>query len=159
MPHRLPAFLRLFSAFVLLLGLGLPAAAQVTIFSPFNLSAAVDQGVRKHADVPYADGQRKKLDVYRPAESDGSAPVVMFIYGGGWRAGDRFEYEFVGRALAAQGFVTVIADYRIFPEVRYPEFLEDNARPSSGSRTISPAMAATPRGSSSPGIRRAPTMP
>lgn len=128
MPHRLSALLRLTSAFFLIVGLSLPAAAQVTIFSPFNLSAAVDQGVRKHADLPYADGQRKKLDVYRPEQSDGPAPVVMFIYGGGWRAGDRFEYEFVGRALAAQGFVAVIADYRTFPEVRYPEFLEDNAQ-------------------------------
>jgi len=128
MPYRLSALLRLLFAFLLLLGSSQPAAAQVTIFSPFNLSAAVDQGVRKHTDLPYADGQRKKLDVYRPEESDGPAPVVMFIYGGGWRAGDRFEYEFVGRALAAQGFVTVIADYRVFPEVRYPEFLEDNAQ-------------------------------
>lgn len=128
MPYRLSAVLRLTFAFLLLFGFSLPAAAQVTIFSPFNLPAAVDQGVRKHTNVPYADGQRKKLDVYRPEESDGPAPVVMFIYGGGWRAGDRFEYEFVGRALAAQGFVTVIADYRIFPEVRYPEFLEDNAQ-------------------------------
>jgi acetyl esterase/lipase len=128
MPHHFTAFLRLPLAFLMLLCCSVPASAQVTIFSPFNLSGAVDQGVRKHTDVPYADGQRKKLDVYRPEESDGAAPVVMFIYGGGWRAGDRFEYEFVGRALAAQGFVTVIADYRIFPEVRYPEFLEDNAQ-------------------------------
>jgi acetyl esterase/lipase len=128
MTFRLSALVRLPVALLLLLGFSLPAAAQVTIFSAFNLPAAVDQGVRKHADVPYADGERKKLDVYRPADADGPAPVVMFIYGGGWRAGDRFEYEFVGRALAAQGFVAVIPDYRKFPEVRYPEFLEDNAQ-------------------------------
>jgi acetyl esterase/lipase len=53
---------------------------------------------------------------------------VMFIYGGSWRAGDKFEYEFAGRALAAAGFVTVIADYRLWPEVKYPDFLEDNAQ-------------------------------
>ena len=45
-----------------------------------------------------------------------------------WKAGDKFEYEFVGRALASQGFVTVIPDYRLYPEVKYPEFLEDGAR-------------------------------
>ena len=62
----------------------------------------MDQGVKKVADIPYADGQRKKLDIYRPEKIDGTAPVVMFIYGGSWRAGDKFEYEFAGRALAAE---------------------------------------------------------
>lgn len=127
MTHHLSALLRLPFA-LLLLTLASPVRAQVTIFSPFNLAAAVDQGVRKTADVPYADGLRKKLDIYEPENRTGPAPVVMFIYGGGWRAGDRYEYEFVGRALAAHGFVVVIPDYRIFPEVRYPEFLEDNAQ-------------------------------
>jgi acetyl esterase/lipase len=105
-----------------------PAQAQVTIFSPFNIAEAMDQDVRKLADIPYADGKRMKLDVYQPAELSGPAPVVMFIYGGAWRAGDKFEYEFAGRAFAAAGYVTVIADYRLFPEVKYPDFLEDNAR-------------------------------
>lgn len=116
-------------ALFLLAAATLPAAAQVTIFSPFNIKEAVDPGVRKHANLPYADGERKKLDIYRPEDtSGGPAPVVMFIYGGGWQAGDRFEYEFVGRALAANGFVAVVPDYRLFPEVKYPEFLEDNAQ-------------------------------
>jgi acetyl esterase/lipase len=126
---RFPALLRIVLAFAMLLGLGLPAAAQVTIFSPFNIAAAMDSGVRKHANIAYADGERKKLDIYRPEDtSGGPAPVVMFIYGGGWRAGDKFEYEFVGRAFAANGFVAVIADYRLWPEAKYPDFLEDNAQ-------------------------------
>src|SRR5690349_4026776 len=81
-----------------------PATAQVTIFSAFNLGPAVDQGVKKEADISYADGDRKKLDVYFPEKMTGPAPVVMFIYGGGWAAGDKFEYEFVGRAFAANGY-------------------------------------------------------
>ena len=105
-----------------------PTQAQVTIFSPFNIADAMDKDVRKLADIPYADGKRMKLDVYQPAELSGPAPVVMFIYGGAWRAGDKFEYEFAGRAFAAAGYVTVIADYRLYPEVKYPGFLEDNAR-------------------------------
>jgi len=113
----------------LLIGLaGVPAYAQVTIFSPFNIAEAMDQGVKKSSNIPYADGQRKKLDIYRPQDAKGSSPVVMFIYGGSWRAGDKFEYEFVGRALAAAGFVTVIADYRLWPEVKYPDFLDDCAQ-------------------------------
>jgi acetyl esterase/lipase len=128
MSRRLSALLRLPCAFLLLFAFSLPAAAQVTVFSPFNLPGTVDENIRKQPDVPYADGERKKLDIYAPKEQDGLAPVVMFIYGGGWRAGAKFEYEFVGRALAAQGFVAVIPDYRIFPEARYPDFLEDNAQ-------------------------------
>ncbi|MBK8083933.1 MAG: alpha/beta hydrolase [Devosia sp.] len=119
---------RLALVLLFVLAAALPSVAQVTIFSPFNVADAMDQGVKKNANVPYADGLRKKLDVYRPLEMAGAAPVVMFIYGGSWRAGDKFEYEFVGRALAAAGFVVVIPDYRLWPEVRYPEFLEDNAQ-------------------------------
>lgn len=120
--------LRFVLALLLVCAAVLPAGAQVTIFSPFNIAEAMDQGVSKTADIAYADGQRKKLDIYQPEKTDGPAPVVMFIYGGSWRAGDKFEYEFAGRALAAAGFVTVIADYRLWPEVKYPDFLEDNAQ-------------------------------
>ena len=123
----LSAVLRLVLALLLLAAAALPAAAQVTIFSPFNVGPAMDGGVRKEADIAYADGNRKKLDIYVPETLDGPAPVVMFIYGGAWRAGDKFEYEFVGRALAASGFIVVIPDYRLYPEVKYPDFLEDNA--------------------------------
>jgi acetyl esterase/lipase len=121
--------LRLAFALLALLATALPAAADnpVTIFSPFNIAEAVDQNVEKIADIPYADGARKKLDMYRPLDPGGLAPVVMFIYGGSWRAGDKFEYEFVGRALAEAGFIAVIADYRLWPEVKYPDFLDDCA--------------------------------
>jgi len=104
-----------------------PAVAQVTIFSPFNISEAMDQGVKKTADIRYREGKRGMLDIYTPEKTDGLAPVVMFIYGGAWAAGDKFEYEFVGRAFAANGYVAVIADYRLYPEVKYPDFLEDCA--------------------------------
>ncbi|HTN61265.1 MAG TPA: alpha/beta hydrolase, partial [Devosia sp.] len=85
-------------------------------------------GTAKVGDgIAYADGSRFKLDVYAPEKRGASAPVVFFIYGGGWNRGERGDYQFVGRALAARGFVAVIADYRLVPEVHYPEFLEDNA--------------------------------
>ena len=53
--------------------------------------------------------------------------MVVFFYGGSWNRGDRAQYRFVGEALAARGIVTVIPDYRLYPEVRYPDFLKDNA--------------------------------
>lgn len=83
-------------------------------------------GVRVERDLAYRDGARGRLDVYRPAAA-GRAPVVVFLYGGGWDSGDKGMYAFVGNALARQGFVAVIPDYRLYPEVRWPTFLEDSA--------------------------------
>ena len=57
----------------------------------------------------------------------GGAPAVVFFYGGSWSSGDRADYRFVGEALAAQGILTMVADYRLSPEVRYPVFLQDSA--------------------------------
>jgi acetyl esterase/lipase len=126
----MPTLRALLLALFALLAVSAPASAQVTIFSPFNLPGTVDTNVAKLGDnIAYADGQRYKLDVYTPQNPiAGGAPVVMFLYGGAWKAGDKFEYEFVGRALASQGFVTVIPDYRLYPEVTYPAFLEDAAK-------------------------------
>lgn len=121
----LPRLAIVISLFILAV---VPAAAQVNIMSPFNLGPAVDGGVKKESGVAYADGDRKKLDIYTPEKMDGPAPVVMFIYGGGWHGGDRADYDFVGRAFAANGYVVVIPDYRVFPEVKYPDFLDDNAQ-------------------------------
>ena len=56
------------------------------------------------------------------------APVVVFFYGGSWNSGSRVDYRFVGEALASRGIVTVVADYRLYPQVRYPLFLQDGAR-------------------------------
>ncbi len=71
---------------------------------------------------------RHKLDVWVPAEPAAAPlPVIVFFYGGGWVAGERGDYGFAGRAFAAQGFVTIIADYRLVPEVRFPAFLQDGA--------------------------------
>lgn len=76
--------------------------------------------------VPYAPGERHSLDVYAPAGA-GPFPVVVFLYGGAWNSGSRAMYRFVGGALANHGLVVVIPDYRLYPAVRYPAFLQDNA--------------------------------
>ena len=85
-------------------------------------------GVRRTADIAYRPGPRGLLDVYRPIHAAPGAPVVVFIYGGGWDSGRRQDYRFVGLSLARRGFVTVIPDYRLYPEVRWPDFLRDNAQ-------------------------------
>ena len=78
--------------------------------------------------IAYGEIPRQRLDIYRPQGADGHAPVVIFFYGGTWREGERKDYRFVGRALASRGIVAVVADYRLYPEVRYPGFVEDTAQ-------------------------------
>jgi acetyl esterase/lipase len=77
-------------------------------------------------DVPFGTDPRQRLDVHAP-KGAAKAPVLVFFYGGSWASGRRQDYRFAGRALAAQGFVTVVPDYRLVPQVRFPAFLEDGA--------------------------------
>ena len=83
--------------------------------------------VRVRHDLVYAPGDRGRLDVYAPKILPPHAPVVVFLFGGSWQSGDKALYRFVGVSLASRGIVTVIPDYRVYPEVRYPQFLRDNA--------------------------------
>ena len=76
--------------------------------------------------VAFGADPRQRLDVHAPRGA-ANAPVLVFFYGGSWSSGRRQDYRFAGRALAAQGFVTVVPDYRLVPQVRFPAFLEDGA--------------------------------
>jgi len=101
--------------------------------SPVGLlnAMAPDDGIVREADIAYGPLARQHLDVYAPApprSAGRSYPVVVFFYGGGWENGDRAIYRFVGQTLAACGVVTVIPDYRVYPEVTFPVFMEDAAR-------------------------------
>ena len=88
----------------------------------------------------FGSDPRQKLDVYAPAgravtANDGGPaigqaayPVLIFFYGGGWNSGSRGDYSFVARAFAARGFVVVVPDYRLVPQVVFPAFVDDAAR-------------------------------
>jgi acetyl esterase/lipase len=84
-------------------------------------------GVTVEGDVPYGPLERHRADIYRSPACTDEGPIVLFIYGGGWESGERSFYGFVGAAFAASGATTVIPDYRVYPEVRYPGFQEDAA--------------------------------
>lgn len=81
------------------------------------------------SDQTFRPGARGKLDVYAPLGTSGASnlPVIVFFYGGSWNSGSKEGYGFVGRALAAGGFVTFVPDYRLTGEAPYPAFLEDGA--------------------------------
>ena len=77
--------------------------------------------------IAYAERSRHRLDVCRPRAA-AAAPVIIFFYGGAWQSGYKELYRYVAKALARRGYVAVVPDYRIYPEVRYPDFLHDGAR-------------------------------
>ncbi len=107
---------RSLAALPVLLGAGCSPAGLLNTLAPDRLVAR---------SIRYGDGPRHSLDVYSAGQAGG--PVVLFLYGGSWDSGNKATYRFVGAALASLGFVVVIPDYRLYPEVRYPAFLEDNA--------------------------------
>jgi acetyl esterase/lipase len=81
----------------------------------------------KHDGIAYGRLPRQKLDVYVPRNGGQDLPVVVFFYGGTWQSGQRQDYLFIAEALTARGIITVIPDYRLYPEVRFPTFIEDGA--------------------------------
>jgi acetyl esterase/lipase len=102
-------------------------------FVKFGIANAPDAfaHVLRYRDIAYGSDPRQRLDVYVPSAAGASTParpVVVFWYGGSWVTGNKDEYRFVGITLAEQGFVAVLPDYRLYPQVTFPAFDADGAR-------------------------------
>src|SRR3954465_15173082 len=91
------------------------------------LSEAQAQDVKR--DIPYADPalERQVLDVYSPAGAKGR-PVVFWIHGGGWQAGDKSSVQEKPRAFVDNGFVFVSTNYRLLPGVDMATIVRDIAK-------------------------------
>jgi len=117
---RLPSLTRLALAPLL----ALAACAPVRVLNALEPRGSVEI-VR---DIAYGPDDRQRLDVYAPRPRRPHAPVVVFFYGGSWDSGRRQDYQFVGASLASRGYVAVVPDYRLYPQVRWPAFLQDSAQ-------------------------------
>ncbi len=117
------------SCFLLLLPVLFVVLAACAPVRVLNAVASASPGHAVASGVAYGPLGRHRLDVYTPTSPRPAAgwPVVVFFYGGSWTRGERADYRFVGSALAARGVLTLVADYRLYPEVRYPDFLHDSA--------------------------------
>ena len=95
-----------------------------------NLTSASGH-YEKHSDLAYGELNRQKLDIYLPSESDAhhdeNKVLIIFYYGGSWDSGSKDKYKFVASSLTKQGYKVAIPDYRVYPEVKYPSFVEDAA--------------------------------
>lgn len=84
-------------------------------------------GYRPIVDQAYGAELRQKLDIYIPANAPKNADVVVFFYGGRWQTGEKNDYRFVAAGLSKNGFITVIPDYRLYPQVDWRDFIADAA--------------------------------
>lgn len=114
------------TALLFTLSVLLSACTQAGLFA-VNSPARLLGDYSRHADIDYGT-HGQKLDIYTPASQTESADVVIFFYGGGWNTGSKDMYAFVGDALTQRGYVVIVPDYRKYPDVRFPEFVEDGAQ-------------------------------
>lgn len=101
---------------------GLPEVQ--ALFAPL-LAAQPRDGVRCEGDLAYGAHARHRLDVYAPTAPAASRPVLVWLHGGGFIRGDKAQRANVGLWGARQGFVTVLPNYRLAPECRWPAGPED----------------------------------
>ncbi|MBV9046256.1 MAG: alpha/beta hydrolase [Alphaproteobacteria bacterium] len=91
------------------------------------LNASIPKsGYRVTRDIAYGSLPHQRLDLYVP-KAVNNAPLVLYFYGGGWTHGDRRTYPFVAEALTSAGIAFAVADYGLYPQARYPSFLDDGA--------------------------------
>lgn len=124
--------------------------ALVMLATIFVAPVRSDESVVVVHDVEYAtlDGIRLALDVYRPIE-DGPHPAVVAIHGGGWRGGDKSQWQPSATALVTAGFVVFAIDYRLAPPggtARFGDALRDVRRALDWVQGHGPAYGADPQG-------------
>lgn len=86
-----------------------------------------DDGYSKVETLSYGAHRRQALDIYYSAGVAQRDAVLVFFYGGDWEGGSKGDYQFVAQAFTEEGYTVAIPDYRIYPEVTFPAFVEDAA--------------------------------
>lgn len=120
---------------VVALVLGVYLSMTLSRNGPYLLSAVDrvtggDRGAVELAEISTGDHPSQKLHIWGPEEREEGGeqrPVLVFVHGGGWRSGDAGGYGYFGRAFVPEGFVVVLAGYRLGPDGIYPGMLEDTA--------------------------------
>ncbi|MBA2710971.1 MAG: alpha/beta hydrolase [Tatlockia sp.] len=99
-------------------------------FKPLDLLNKITsgKGYSVHYNIAYGANPRQTLDIYVPEKLIKPFTTIVYFYGGSWQFGDKNMYRFLGQAFASKGFITVIVNYRLYPEVYFPTFIEDGAK-------------------------------
>ncbi len=91
-------------------------------------SRTVPESVREIKNITYVRyGKRVlQLDLYLPKPvSAQQKPGIVFVHGGGWRAGFRTNFTPMAIAMAEHGYVAATISYRLSPEAQYPAAIHD----------------------------------
>ncbi|CAA6816503.1 MAG: Alpha/beta hydrolase [uncultured Thiotrichaceae bacterium] len=118
---------KIITLFLICTGVLLTTIAGCAVVSPttaINLLVPSD-GYTKQ-EFSYGSHKQQALDLYLPKTSTSKVPIV-FIYGGAWRTGSKANFVFVAQALTSLGHPVIVPDYRHFPEVQFPAFIDDVA--------------------------------
>lgn len=114
---------------VLVLSLSWLAGCQQVGLSAVNLPTYANLDLEVKRDLAYGDEAYQRLDAYLPgADVKGPVPLVIFLHGGSWTDGQKGDYRFLGDRLAKNGIGLIVPDYRKYPNVVFPAFMEDAAK-------------------------------
>ncbi len=103
------------------------ASCSKAAFLAANVPAAFGS-YKRQANIAYGTDPQHRLDVYVPdTPAVAPRPMVVFWHGGRWRFGDKADYRFVAAALAELECVTVVPNYRHYPQVLMAGFMDDAA--------------------------------
>ncbi len=94
------------------------------LFAPNDFDSSYIK--RKALNIPYGILPEQKLDVYYPDEGEGPWPVIIYVHGGGWMQGTKTlgALDCIIGALNF-GYAVISVDYRLAPQVTFPEFIFD----------------------------------
>jgi acetyl esterase/lipase len=98
----------------------------------FCLVLALASSVRAEnvkRNIPYAEpaNERQMLDVYAPDKAR-DLPVIFWIHGGGWQAGDKAAAHAKPKFFVEKGYVFVSTNYRLLPDVDMGTIVRDVAK-------------------------------
>ena len=90
-----------------------------------SLFAGQPAGIQKDVTYGTVDGVDLKLDLAVPETGDGPFPLVVFIHGGGWAAGNKAQYDGALAEWTKRGYVAATVEYRFAPKFKFPAQVED----------------------------------
>ena len=102
----------------------LAACAPVSILNGITPSSTFDRS----KNVSFGEGDRDELDIYRAEKPKPDAPVLVFVHGGSWDSGSKGIYKFLAEGFTKSGYDIVVPNYRLYPQSKFPDFIEDNAK-------------------------------
>lgn len=87
-----------------------------------------DRDTVQRVKAAYGPSPAQSVAIYGARDGDGlPRPVLLFVHGGSWAKGSPDDYGFFARAFVPEGFMVVLAGYRLRPESVFPGMLEDTA--------------------------------